>query len=356
VTETDRTPPRRCLPLECWPLPDREAWEAAHRRGGLLDEEGLAVNWAAVTSRLIASGYGRFLSFLEEKGGLDPKEQPSSRITPSRVEAYVAELRLQNHSSTVAARLLQLVRAASVMAPAADWRWLRKIRSRLRHMATPARDDRARLVATEDLLDLAFKLMRRADTRNDTLPHKRALWFRDGLMIAMLCSWAPRARNVAGTSIGTNLQRRGDIWWACFRPDETKNKRPIEIPLPEFLNQPIKRYLELYRPSLLARADPSPAGEAFWLSHRGLPLTAKEVGQRITAVTRRELGKPVNPHLFRKVIPTELAIHDPEHVGVAQALLGHADYSTTQRAYNMARSIDAGRKHQQVLRSIRASR
>jgi site-specific recombinase XerD len=344
VTEQRESEPRRCLPVEQWPARDREAWEAAHRRGGLLDDDGLAANWASATTGLIAAGYGRYLSFVASTEGLDPCEEPATRITKPRIEAYVAELQRLNSSSTVAARLLQLVRAAAVMSPKTDWRWLRRIR--------------ARLVPSADLLDLAFKLMQRAEAELGAKPHQRALWFRDGLMIGMLCACAPRARNVAGTFIGTNLQRRGELWWACYGSHETKNKRPLELPLPEFLTAPIERYLADYGPVLAGRGivPSTKSSDAFWLSHRGLPLTAKEVGKRITAVTRRELGKPVNPHLFRKMIPTELAIHDPEHVRVAQPLLGHADYRTTEQAYNLGRALDAARRHQQVLRSIRTPR
>src|SRR5205085_5581011 len=60
---------RRCLPVEEWPEPDRRAWEAAHRRGGLLDEDGLAADWAPATSGLIAAGYGRYLSFVAATEG-----------------------------------------------------------------------------------------------------------------------------------------------------------------------------------------------------------------------------------------------------------------------------------------------
>ncbi len=34
-------------------------------------------------------------------------------------------------------------------------------------------------------------------------------------------------------------------------------------------------------------------------------------------------------------------------------LLGHADYRTTQRAYNLGRALDTARHHQEVIRSIR---
>ena len=72
-------------------------------------------------------------------------------------------------------------------------------------------------------------------------------------------------------------------------------------------------------------------------------------------MTRRELGRAVNPHLFRKLVPTELAIHDPAHVGVAQRLLGHASYRTTKDAYNLASSLEAARRYQGALAALRAA-
>jgi integrase/recombinase XerD len=345
---------RRCLPVAEWPEPDRAAWTAAHRRGGLLDDDGLAASWAPATSSIIARGYGSFLSFLAQAGDLDPDQSLATRISRARVEAYVAELRERNHSSTVAACLLQLVRAAAVMAPNTDWAWLRRIRARLRRMATPARDDRARLMPAVTLLDLANTLMQRAESETALSARRQALLFRDGLMIAMLCAWAPRARNLAETAIGTSLQRRGQTWWASFGPEETKNGLPIEVPLPDDFTGRIERYLTHYRLQLIRRSPTPVAGDAFWISDGGRPLTAKEVGQRISAVTKRELGRALNPHLFRKIIPTELAIRDPTHVGISQPLLGHADYRTTQQAYNLGRALDAAGRHHAVVQSIRA--
>jgi hypothetical protein len=130
MTELDGTV-RRCLPLAEWPEPDRAAWAAAHHRGGLLDDDGLAASWASATSTIIAGGYGRYLSFLAETEGLDGTVPLADRVTRPRVEAYVARLRECNHSSTVAARILQLARAVAVMAPEVDWAWLRRIAARL---------------------------------------------------------------------------------------------------------------------------------------------------------------------------------------------------------------------------------
>ncbi len=345
---------RRCLPVAHWPEPDRSAWAAAHLRGSLLEAAGLAADWAPATDTIIASGYGRFLSYVTETEGLDPTASPRDRVTRPRVEAYIDHLRKRNHSSTVAGRIRQLSRAASVMAPHTDWSWLLRILARLRRMATPARDDRVRLMPAPILLDLAITLMQRAEADGALSPRRRALLFRDGLLISVLCTWAPRARNIAETVIGASLQRRGQTWWAAFGPGETKNGRPIEVPLPDGLTGPIERYLADHRPQLVRRSPTPVAGDAFWISDGGRPLTAKGIGNLISTVTERELGRALNPHLFRKIIPTELAIRDPAHVGVAQALLGHADYRTTQQAYNLGRALVAAGRHHAVVQSIRA--
>jgi site-specific recombinase XerC len=275
-------------------------------------------------------------------------------VTRERVEAYVDQLHGLNHSSTIAARIAQLCRAMGVMAPTVDWRWLRRTANRLARSATPARDDRARLLPAHVLFQLGRNLMQRAETAPGTIGWRKALRFRDGLMIAMLCVCPLRARNVAQMMVGTHLQRRGDSLWAIFEPEETKNHRPIELPLPDEFTGWVDRYLADYRPLLAGRGTTPVAGETLWISHRGLPLTAKEVGQRISAVTHRELGQSVNPHLFRKVVTTELAIDDPGHVGVSQSLLAHANYRTTERAYNLGRAIDAARRHHDVVRAVRA--
>jgi site-specific recombinase XerD len=345
---------RLCLPVAEWPAPDRRAWEAAHRRGGLLDDDGLGVDWAPATSSIIAGGYGRFLSFLTETGGLDPSQSPETRITRPLVEAYVMHLRERNHSSTVAARVLQLVQASRIMAPGTDWRWLRRIRSRLRRMSTPARDDRARLVPAATVTELHSDLAQRADEVEHLSECKRALLVRDALMLAMLNVCPMRAKTMAAMAIGTSLHRRGNEWWVAFASADMKNRRPFEAPLPG-LTALIDSYVERYRPDLVARSTPPVAGNALWISVSGKPMSAKQIGQLVSRRTERELGRALNPHLFRKIVPTELAVNDPEHVGVAQPLLGHADYRTTERAYNLGCAIDAARRVHGVVRAVRAT-
>jgi integrase/recombinase XerD len=142
------------------------------------------------------------------------------------------------------------------------------------------------------------------------------------------------------------------------RPDatETKNHCPFELPLPDIFNAWIEAYLARYRPHLLRHiAADHPSRGFFWISERGTPLCVNAVIYRVNAVTRRELGQAVNPHLFRKIVSTELAIADPAHVGVAQRILGHSSYDTTQKAYNLSRAIDAARQVQNMLNALRSA-
>ena len=77
------------------------------------------------------------------------------------------------------------------------------------------------------------------------------------------------------------------------------------------------------------------------------------LAQRITEHTGRAFGKPVNPHLFRDCAATSIAIRDPEHVRIAAAILGHSRFETTERHYNLARSVDAAANYHHHLDRLR---
>jgi hypothetical protein len=73
-------PVRTCLLPKAWPTPDLLAWRAATapRRGPFRrDDGGKSRNRYSV--RKVASGYGRWIGFLQREGELDPYELPSQR-------------------------------------------------------------------------------------------------------------------------------------------------------------------------------------------------------------------------------------------------------------------------------------
>jgi integrase/recombinase XerD len=347
----------RCLPEQEWPERDRLAWQRACQRGGLLDDDGLAAEWRACTQATIASGYGRWLTFLKSRDLLDSLVCPGERVTRERMNAYLAELRASNAFGTIHIRILQLCRMLDVMAPGSLPAWLSRMLAKARAAVQPTRDDRARLVPASTLLELARSLMNRAET-SDLSARRRAVIYRDGLMIMILLVSALRVGNLAALQFGHSLDWRGKEWWIMFPPCETKNRRPINMPLPAELTPMIDRYLEVWRPVLLPRPGvqdgrATPDAGFLWLGRYGGAFGPKKVNKRINEVTLRELGRALNPHIFRKLVPTELAIHDPAHIGIAQPMLTHARYDTTQTAYNLGRSIDAARRVQATLAALR---
>ena len=56
--------------------------------------------------------------------------------------------------------------------------------------------------------------------------------------------------------------------------------------------------------------------------------------------------------MFRDSLATSLAINDPEVVGIAHVMLGNA-LATTQRYYNLARSLEASRSLNSAIQSLR---
>ena len=348
----------RCLPADEWPALDRNLWTRAQQKPGLLDEPRPAADWAPLTQEAVAKAYGRWLHWLMANGMLDPSAPPERRLTLERIKDYVRELQACNAPNTVHMRLLHLGRMLEVIAPGSRPAWFPRVLRTLRASHQPVRDDRTRLLPVRDLLALGWRLTEQAEQRADWSLRRRALHHRDGLLILFLCAHALRANSLARLKISDHLQRRGDGWWIALGRTEIKNRRPIELPLPDAFNGALERHLAHWRPILLARqriyGTATPVDSMhFWLSESGGALRPKDFNWIVNSVTRRELGRALNPHLFRKLVPTELAIRDPAHVAIARSLLGHVSYETTDQAYNLACALDSARRVHATLGALR---
>ena len=62
----------------------------------------------------------------------------------------------------------------------------------------------------------------------------------------------------------------------------------------------------------------------------------------------------MTPHLFRDAAATSIAIHDSEHVTNIMPVLGHATLTTSERHYNQAQGLEAGRRYHGTPAAIRA--
>src|SRR4051794_7367572 len=128
-------PARHCRRLELWPDPDRQAWAAALAPGDVLDPGGPASRWAPITRRGVIKNYGRWLTWLDRTGQLDPASSPAGQVIPERVKGFILTLQRVNAPKTVLHRIVGLAQAAGALAPDADWAWLWRIVGRLQRTA-----------------------------------------------------------------------------------------------------------------------------------------------------------------------------------------------------------------------------
>ena len=92
-----------------------------------------------------------------------------------------------------------------------------------------------------------------------------------------------------------------------------------------------------------------PSDDSFWPSIKDGSLAYTYVGHIVTEVTRRELGVPVNPHLFRDCGVSTVATHAGDRMGIASGLLQHTDERTTEKHYNKGATLSAVGRYQQIV-------
>ena len=90
-----------------------------------------------------------------------------------------------------------------------------------------------------------------------------------------------------------------------------------------------------------------------WIGRQGgQPLCPTSVSSIISNSTKRQLGRAVSPHLFRDCAATDIALLDPEHVGITPDVLGHKTLASSQKFYNQAGSFKALASWERVLTEL----
>src|SRR5262249_54767448 len=158
----------------------------------------------------------------------------------------------------------------------------------LGHRAEPTRNKRARLRHTPDLVDLGRRMMKSAEQVKSWSRRRRAVHYRDGLMIAIGAYRPLRLANFASIVLGVHLVQQRGRWWLQFSASEMKAKRPYEVAFPRALIPELDHYLAVHRPVLLAgeSGQLSPGTDALWVSEIGTMLESGALATRIRKHTK----------------------------------------------------------------------
>ena len=175
-----------------------------------------------------------------------------------------------------------------------------------------------------------------ATQTTDAVPTlKRAIHFRQSLMIAFLVARPVRRRALLAMEVNRHLLRHKDGFQVCFEAADMKDKKARGFPLPKALAVPMRVYLDVHRPVLLRGKQSA----ALWINQYGNPISKDGFSRELPKVTKRLFGIELRPHAFRHVAATSIAETDPEHVGIIKDILGHKTLAMSEKHYNRATGI-----------------
>lgn len=343
------------IKLDAWPKVDLAGWHRALVSASPLEPCGRLSHYDEPRLKILGDAFGRWLGLLalEGKGqlptsGLRELKRSTIQLFHNRLAAVLAPYTVRKYL-----RDLQIVVIA--LDPDHECPALAEAVRYAAAVASPIGDKRPRMVPAWELYEFGQKLMTRAPLQSTRL---RCLAdYRDGLMIALMITRPLRLGNFSALTINRHLHRLGDTYTLAIPAREVKTRRPIEMELPIRLTPALDRYIQAYRPQLQARqgrwwrGDP---GKALWISEDGTAMAAKNIAARICRRTQQHFGIAINPHLFRDIAATSIAIQDPSHVGIIQPVLGHADAATAETYYNQSRGLEAARKFQVAVGELAA--
>lgn len=340
------------MKIESWPDQDRALWDQARRSSvGLWAEEGFAVNWRPDTVRSCERAYGIYLRWLSDTGHFTPAALPLDRVSEALIRTFVKRFSVGRAEHTVASTVRGIAYVIRACHPPTGVAWLTQLAHRLTNSAVPVRTKI--LVTAPELLMLGEQLMDAGFRTGRIASSRSAILYRDGLMIALLVARPMRRRNLTGLQIGKTLHLGNREARIVFKRSETKTGRAINWPFPSFLRPALLTYVNDVRPVF---RPPSNDEGWLWLNLQHRPMSATDVSHRIALLTSRHLGRRISPHLFRDVAATEIALSDPEHVGITKEILNHATLASSQRYYNQASSSAALSRYNDTLRKIRSRR
>ena len=296
-------PERRCMKPVLWSAADKAAWTRARVAGDILEPGGPASRWRPATVRKAESCYGRFQTWLTCSGLDVPDDRPAAGVTRDNVLGYIQALRELNASMTVSWRINGLHDMVIVLNPAGDFSWLARIACNLEAQSAPSRDKASRVVPTDELKRLGLRIMLKAG--KERCPEAVAVPRQLGLMIDLLAVVPIRRKNLASIRIDVHLRRVGEHFRLVIPPEEMKNHRSLDVPIPGVPHGRTRAPLDRRSAGSphLGQEPPQPFGgpasDALWVSRHGSRLHGEAIYKRVREATHKQFGHSISVQLFR---------------------------------------------------------
>ena len=329
-------------------------WENLRKEAGPLDDRGALAHLRQTSLATLETRYGRWMQWLMtfDPGAL--ASLPVDRATLPRLQAWLGDLA---HTSPMTRLMfidgvLRVLRAAD---PDHDWTMQRRLWTGLKRASgrgDPARKH-GRILSSEVLLKAGLSL---AEVDTDVVPNqlKRMICQRDGMMIALLAVLPIRRRAFCELALGQSLHVSDDEILISLSEDMTKTGVSWEAAIPQQIEAGLRQYIVDVRPALLARGDQR--NDILWVGKKGEVMHQNYIGSRIGNLTLKLTGKRIPPHFFRDAAATTLARISPESARLIRPVLAHSGFTTAERHYIHAQTIEAGRDYASLIKRLKGDR
>jgi integrase len=215
--------------------------------------------------------------------------------------------------------------------------------------------NRSRLRALDDpktalaLVRLPDKLMALADREQH--PLRAARLAQTAVAIEILLMAPIRIGNPGRLDTDQHLirpSRIGSALHIVIESSETKNREPLEYPLPSGSIELIERYLSQFRPAL------APAGStALFPGRSNGSKHGNSLRTQIADAVFAHTGMRVHPHLFRHIAAKLFLDANPGSYEVMRRVLGHRSLETTTAFYTGLETASAVRHFDQTILKLR---
>ena len=338
------------LSLRDWPSDWQARWNTAITPAAdTFGDEGRGAHWAPDTQIVIRKRLELFFGHLASTGMLDVNRPCSGFLTEDILRPWIETLQNRLSPVTVAGYLRDLRIGLRTMDPYIDDRILKLVTRRLECRARPTRNKEKILAHPRDLYRAALARMDRVELDDYEKGDVRAVQYGDGLAIAIVTASAIRLKNLVGIRIGNELRRGEGRYRLVFSAEHMKSRRPFAADLPACLTPYIECFIDRHRAQLLQGRQ----CDHLFISCYRRPMSRQSMHLRFKAATEKEIGTAIGPHRIRDLAVTCLAIDHPDKIGIAPALLHHAQQRTTRIHYNQADQLSAGRDYAAALTELR---
>jgi len=323
------------LKFEDWPSSDQALWFSLFEEADIFDDTGQLSHWRSGSQQVLRQGYGQWLSFLMRKHPDVVEENPLARVRPDLIGEHISECQARLEPRTVHTLISDICILVRAAAPDHDWAWLHRVAKRLAHkIYRGSLPKRSPLTAAQIF---NWSLRRLDDVHDDTSlsEKKRAIHFRDALIIGFLIARPVRKRALLAMDIDTHLLARGQGFSLHYPKEDMKDGRSRDYPFPQKLTVPMQEYLEDHRPVLLGESEEA----GLWVNQYGNRFAYNGFTRSFGKLMETHFGCHLRPHRFRDIAATSIAEFDPAHVGIIRDILGHATLDMAEKHYNRASQV-----------------